>query len=213
MSVHLIQSVLNYLGELDEHRESDRKDSINRLDYAKRYDNYDDISEHEVDIAYLNGEIGMIESVVSAFKFSNHGTYQSVGNKRYGRYVPAGFEFKYSGSDEVLVLRTDGVELSNSFDMRDSWGIELSLFERDYVKDWEIEWDDPVWDTCDFACRKVATVTAFQAITSGKVKTLEGVVDYSEGDWIVEDQSGNVWPVKPEVFEKTYKLVELTDWS
>lgn len=57
------------------------------------------------------------------------------------------------------------------------------------------------------------------AINSGKVRevkpqavveiaTLEGVMVASNGDWIIQGVNGEVYPCKPDIFEKTYERVE-----
>lgn len=40
------------------------------------------------------------------------------------------------------------------------------------------------------------------------VTTLEGVMKASPGDYIIEGVNGELYPCKPEIFEKTYKIVE-----
>jgi hypothetical protein len=39
------------------------------------------------------------------------------------------------------------------------------------------------------------------------IKTLEGTMQASIGDWIVRGVAGEYYPVKPEIFEKTYERV------
>ncbi len=40
------------------------------------------------------------------------------------------------------------------------------------------------------------------------VCTLEGVMTASLNDWIIKGVGGEVYPCKPDIFEKTYDLVE-----
>ena len=40
------------------------------------------------------------------------------------------------------------------------------------------------------------------------IKTLEGVIRASEGDYIIKGVAGEFYPCKPEIFEKTYEKVE-----
>lgn len=60
-----------------------------------------------------------------------------------------------------------------------------------------------------------------EAIESGKVdinitadglylyiKTLEGVMEASQGDYIIKGIQGEIYPCKPDIFELTYELVE-----
>lgn len=43
------------------------------------------------------------------------------------------------------------------------------------------------------------------------VKTLEGNMMISWGDYIIQGVSGEFYPCKPDIFEKTYELVEECD--
>lgn len=43
---------------------------------------------------------------------------------------------------------------------------------------------------------------------SMKIKTLEGDMQASEGDYIIKGLRGDFHPCKPDVFEKKYELVE-----
>lgn len=40
------------------------------------------------------------------------------------------------------------------------------------------------------------------------IDTLEGRMKVSEGDWIITGVDGEKYPCKPDIFEKTYELVE-----
>lgn len=39
------------------------------------------------------------------------------------------------------------------------------------------------------------------------IKTLEGVMSASPGDWIIKGVAGELYPCKPDIFEKTYEAV------
>ena len=41
-----------------------------------------------------------------------------------------------------------------------------------------------------------------------KIETLEGTMEASEGDYIIKGVNGEFYPCKPDIFEKTYELVE-----
>ena len=41
-----------------------------------------------------------------------------------------------------------------------------------------------------------------------QIETLEGVMTVSEGDYIIKGVNGEFYPCKPDIFEKTYELVE-----
>ena len=40
------------------------------------------------------------------------------------------------------------------------------------------------------------------------IKTLEGVMTASVGDYIIKGVNGEFYPCKPDIFEKTYELIE-----
>ncbi|MEK4360856.1 hypothetical protein NYE48_28005 [Paenibacillus sp. FSL M7-1455] len=39
------------------------------------------------------------------------------------------------------------------------------------------------------------------------IKTLEGVMRADYGDWVIQGVNGEVYPCKPDIFEKTYEEV------
>lgn len=41
-----------------------------------------------------------------------------------------------------------------------------------------------------------------------RIKTLEGEMTASPGDWIIKGVNGEFYPCKPDIFEKTYEAVE-----
>lgn len=41
-----------------------------------------------------------------------------------------------------------------------------------------------------------------------QIETLEGEMTATEGDYIIRGVSGEFYPCKPDIFEKTYELVE-----
>lgn len=40
------------------------------------------------------------------------------------------------------------------------------------------------------------------------INTLEGTMVAQPGDWIIKGINGELYPCKPDIFEKTYDLVE-----
>ena len=54
-------------------------------------------------------------------------------------------------------------------------------------------------------CRGTAVVGVLNEIT---IKTLEGPLHVSEGDFIIKGVEGEFYPCKPDIFEKTYDVVE-----
>lgn len=41
-------------------------------------------------------------------------------------------------------------------------------------------------------------------VIGGEIKTLEGVMEISENDWVIRGVNGEFYPCKPDIFEKTY---------
>lgn len=39
------------------------------------------------------------------------------------------------------------------------------------------------------------------------IHTLEGRLQVIDGDWIIKDVQGELYPCKPDIFEATYELV------
>ena len=52
--------------------------------------------------------------------------------------------------------------------------------------------------------RKIATVYAKQMDESFEVETLEGTMKGKAGDYLCVGAEGERWPIKKEIFEKTY---------
>lgn len=40
------------------------------------------------------------------------------------------------------------------------------------------------------------------------IRTLEGIMTAIQGDWIIKGVNGEFYPCKPDIFEKTYEVVE-----
>ncbi|MFX3616274.1 MAG: hypothetical protein ACE3JK_01920 [Sporolactobacillus sp.] len=53
--------------------------------------------------------------------------------------------------------------------------------------------------------KKPVVVDAYQTKVEKIIHTLEGDMKASPGDWIVKGINGEQYPVKPDIFEKTYK--------
>ena len=56
----------------------------------------------------------------------------------------------------------------------------------------------------------IESETAYEAgiappMFSLNIQTLEGVMKAQEGDWIIKGVSGEFYPCKPDIFEKTYE--------
>lgn len=55
--------------------------------------------------------------------------------------------------------------------------------------------------------KKPIPVEAFQARKPYDIKTIEGTMHANIGDWIITGGAGEQWPVKKEIFEKTYDVI------
>jgi len=71
---------------------------------------------------------------------------------------------------------------------------------------WQIKLSDPnVPDWVDFGGRvqwRDAGGTMLEIVT------LEGVMVGNAGDWLIKGVSGELYPCKPDIFDKTYEVVE-----
>ena len=68
---------------------------------------------------------------------------------------------------------------------------------REKVKDGEVLME-LIWDDDEGCLRDVKL----------EITTLEGVMTASMGDWIIQGVNGEIYPCKPDIFEKTYEKVE-----
>ena len=55
--------------------------------------------------------------------------------------------------------------------------------------------------------KKYLPVEAYQTGKPVNIQTLEGVMHANVGDWIITGTDGEKWPVKKEIFEKTYRIL------
>lgn len=73
-----------------------------------------------------------------------------------------------------------------------------------------VNWDGkklesvPVWLADAFKDEKLIRLGDTVNIT-----TLEGTMTASPGDWIIQGVNGEIYPCKPDIFEKTYEPVEV----
>lgn len=56
--------------------------------------------------------------------------------------------------------------------------------------------------------KKPVIVDAYQTKKDLDIKTLEGIMHTAPGDWIITGVNGEQYPCKPDIFEKTYQLLE-----
>lgn len=56
--------------------------------------------------------------------------------------------------------------------------------------------------------KKPVVVEAYQTDKAMYIETLEGIHKANAGDWIITGVNGEKYPCKPDIFQKTYELVE-----
>lgn len=72
----------------------------------------------------------------------------------------------------------------------------------------EIDWREfTMVNTLKFR-KKPVVVEAYRTDVEMVIHTLEGPLTAKPGDWIITGVDGEQYPCKPEIFEKTYELVE-----
>lgn len=61
--------------------------------------------------------------------------------------------------------------------------------------------------TTEKTYHKTTPITAKQMTTNFTVNTLEGIMKGNAGDYLATGIEGEQWPIKKEIFEKTYKIL------
>ena len=56
--------------------------------------------------------------------------------------------------------------------------------------------------------KKPVVVEAYRATKVMYIDTLEGRMKAEEGDWIITGVNGEQYPCKPDIFDKTYDILE-----
>ena len=56
--------------------------------------------------------------------------------------------------------------------------------------------------------KKPVIIEAYQTDKEIDIATLEGTMHANVGDWIITGVNGEQYPCKPDIFEKTYELIE-----
>lgn len=58
------------------------------------------------------------------------------------------------------------------------------------------------------AVKKPIPIEACQTDKEVKIKTLEGVMTAEPGDWIITGVNGEQYPIKDDIFKKTYDIID-----
>lgn len=56
--------------------------------------------------------------------------------------------------------------------------------------------------------KKPVIIEAMQLPIHFRVTTLEGVMEGKKGDWLIRGVNGELYPCKPDIFDKTYEKVK-----
>lgn len=56
--------------------------------------------------------------------------------------------------------------------------------------------------------KKPVEVEAWKTDRKIYIETLEGTMEARPGDWIIRGVNGELYPCKPDVFEKTYEIID-----
>lgn len=71
-----------------------------------------------------------------------------------------------------------------------------------------VKWDgNRVSEVTDWISEALDKMVIIRYGNEVRVKTLEGVMKVSPGDYIIKGVNGELYPCKPEIFEKTYETV------
>lgn len=72
-----------------------------------------------------------------------------------------------------------------------------------------IQWDNSMTVyTYLYHLTKKPIVSAFHPDESLMIHTPEGWMKANKGDWVIKGVNGELYPCKPDIFEKTYERVE-----
>jgi hypothetical protein len=72
---------------------------------------------------------------------------------------------------------------------------------------WTGGWDqteDPVWAVNAIKSGDVYFSDAGTPLVTMKIRTLEGIMTASQGDWIIKGVKDEIYPCKPDIFAATY---------
>ncbi|MCI8673108.1 MAG: hypothetical protein HFI89_06420 [Lachnospiraceae bacterium] len=56
--------------------------------------------------------------------------------------------------------------------------------------------------------KKPVVVSAYQTDVELIIHTMEGDMKASPGDWIITGVNGEKYPCKPDIFQKTYEIIQ-----
>lgn len=73
-----------------------------------------------------------------------------------------------------------------------------------------VQWNGANHLICDAFMKGSGAYISYDKFQLGgiMIPTLEGTMEAAPGDWIIKGVNGEFYPCKPDIFEKTYELVE-----
>lgn len=80
---------------------------------------------------------------------------------------------------------------------------QMTAKNRESNENWP-QWAHDAWNKAPHEPGSLAPVAGARRLT---ILTLEGIHDVIEDDWIVRGIKGELYPVKPDIFEATYEPV------
>ena len=82
----------------------------------------------------------------------------------------------------------------------------MAKYRKKPVEIEAIQWDGTLLELVEFAGEAVLVTSGFVYI-----RTLEGDMRLSHGDYVIKGVKGEFYPCKPDIFHATYERVESND--
>lgn len=83
----------------------------------------------------------------------------------------------------------------------------MSKFRKKPVAVEAMQWDGGIEGAYDICMWSRSPALQYSSVEGLTIKTLEGVMTASEGDWIIKGVKGEFYPCKPDIFAATYEQV------
>lgn len=175
---------------------------------------------HKVEGVFKNGEdrivfVGMSDINLPLSTVGNQYWEHDLNRMEFLSITPIPHRYKKL----EVGTKVDVLEGHGGFDKHNSWELRRYCEGEFEVELFKYPWTSvvPFWAITPHVEGKVTEkqfrkkpviVTAHQSDQEVYIDTLEGKMKASKGDWIVTGIKGEKYPVKPDIFEETYELVE-----
>lgn len=80
----------------------------------------------------------------------------------------------------------------------------MPYFVKRTVRVEAVRWNGNLEEVAQFAGKELESITGEKL----SIKTTEGTMTASLGDWIIKGVKGEFYPCKPDIFDLTYELVK-----